>query len=221
MKQEPSDKPAMSTPTPSAYQPTGSTLMGEARTYAPWIPASNPDVYYVPFVADDGRVGYMVHTNKDPDATVCECGHARDEHEDEGGDFICYHDAALARAGVRNASPACQCQTYRPTAPDQRETYIYLNPSSDDSDSDNPQATVFVYVGGDNDPALDTPQHFYSLNAALALVRDAPYGPLEFDVGVKLTGRERLEIAGRMDNYLEDLLAQVRDGTLLDDEVKS
>ena len=66
------------------------------------------DVYYVPFVGDDGRVGYRVGTT-------------------DGSD---------------------------------RETFIYFNPSVTDGDADEPN--VFVYIGGDNDPAVDSPQHCYA-----------------------------------------------------------
>lgn len=40
----------------------------------------------------------------------------------------------------------------------ERTTYIYFNPSGG---SDDGVPTVFVYMGDDNDPALDAPQHFY------------------------------------------------------------
>jgi hypothetical protein len=72
-------------------------------------PAGN--VFYVPFVADDGRVGYRVgRTDERPDA----------------------------------------------------ETFIYMNPSLSGG---APSPDVFVYIGVENDPAEDAPQHFYALTA--------------------------------------------------------
>jgi hypothetical protein len=76
------------------------------------------DVYYVPFVACDGRVGYAVRTN--PDNTG------------------------------RESNPI-----------DQVETFIYLNPSTSDDGEDEPN--VFVYQGGENDPALDVAEHYYTI----------------------------------------------------------
>lgn len=68
------------------------------------------DVYYQPFVSDDGRVGYRVgRTDDRPDV----------------------------------------------------ETFIYFNPSDTEGD-DTPN--IFIYLGGDNDPALDKPLHFYTLD---------------------------------------------------------
>lgn len=80
--------------------------------------ATNPEVTYTPFVAKDGRVGYVVRTS--PSAN---------------------EDAAYYY---------------------QRETYIYFNPSDD-----GPSPHVFVYVGGDNSPAIDTPATFINLTEEL------------------------------------------------------
>jgi hypothetical protein len=71
----------------------------------------DPDgnVFYEPFISDDGRVGYRVgRTDDRPDA----------------------------------------------------ETFIYFNPSTTERD-DTPN--VFVYIGIENDPNEDDPQHFYTL----------------------------------------------------------
>lgn len=43
------------------------------------------------------------------------------------------------------------------------ETFIYLSPSCNDTSTpDDPN--VFVYIGGDADPAHDNPEHFYTLD---------------------------------------------------------
>jgi hypothetical protein len=70
------------------------------------------NVYYEPFLADDGRVGYVVRTNREGDE-------------------------------------------------EQRELFIYLNPSDH---TDDGEPNVFVYIGGDNDPGLDAAQHHYVLD---------------------------------------------------------
>lgn len=41
------------------------------------------------------------------------------------------------------------------------ETFIYFNPSSTEGDS---TPNVFVYIGIDNDPDIDEPRHFYTLD---------------------------------------------------------
>jgi hypothetical protein len=72
-------------------------------------PAS--DTAYVPFVSDDGRVGYRVI------------------------------DTRAGKAG-------------------ERETFLYFNPSISEGGGDDPN--VFVYIGGENDPAHDESLHFYA-----------------------------------------------------------
>lgn len=47
---------------------------------------------------------------------------------------------------------------YRVTDDDGRDEFIYLNPSSDDSDG---EPNVFVYRGPHGDPSQDQPLHFY------------------------------------------------------------
>jgi len=69
------------------------------------------DVYYVPFISDDGRVGYRVSRT-------------------DGS----------------------------------RETFIYFNPSDSSSDT---KPNVFVYIGIENDPALDEAQHWYALETEI------------------------------------------------------
>lgn len=50
------------------------------------------------------------------------------------------------------------------------ETFLYFNPSVNDP-SDPADPTVFVYIGVENDPAEDLPQHFYDItNADFGLV---------------------------------------------------
>ena len=76
-------------------------------------PIYDPDggVFYEPFIASDGRVGYRVgRTDDRPDA----------------------------------------------------ETFIYLNPSFSGGGDDTPN--VFLYIGVENDPNEDEPQHFYTLD---------------------------------------------------------
>jgi hypothetical protein len=70
------------------------------------------DMYYVPFVSDDGRVGYRVSTT-------------------DGS----------------------------------RETFIYMNPTTDSSGSPSPD--VFVYEGIENDPAEDEPVAFIAPEALI------------------------------------------------------
>lgn len=82
--------------------------MNLLREFTVYDPAGH--VYYVPFVSEDGRVGYKVGRSDD-----------------------------------------------RPDA----ETFIYFNPSTTEHD-DTPN--VFVYIGGDNDPAHDESQHWYALD---------------------------------------------------------
>lgn len=53
------------------------------------------------------------------------------------------------------------------------ETFIYFNPSTTERDT---TPNVFVYIGGDNDPAHDEPQHFYALDRE-AFGLDAPTLP--------------------------------------------
>jgi len=60
-----------------------------------------------------------------------------------------------------------RCQTYN--AGDTRETCIYLNPSTDDSDG---IPNVFVYTGEENDPADDSPVTYIALE-------DLSDGPLQ------------------------------------------
>lgn len=73
-------------------------------------PAS--DTAYIPFVSDDGRVGYRVIDTR------------------AGGD---------------------------------REMFLYFNPSGTGEEPDDARsANVFVYIGGENDPAEDEPLHFYA-----------------------------------------------------------
>lgn|GEM_PF-7077636 len=60
-----------------------------------------------------------------------------------------------------------RCQTYN--AGDTRETYLYLNPSTDDSDG---MPNVFVYEGEENDPADDRPVTYIALE-------DLSDGPLQ------------------------------------------
>jgi hypothetical protein len=72
------------------------------------------DTAYVPFVSDDGRVGYRVV----------------DTREGHGGD---------------------------------REVFLYFNPSGTGEEPDDArEANVFVYVGGENDPAHDEAVDFYT-----------------------------------------------------------
>ena len=49
---------------------------------------------------------------------------------------------------------------FRIEYPSGNVSYIYLNPSSDDSEG---LANVFVYLGTEGDPAIDQPLHWYGL----------------------------------------------------------
>ena len=49
---------------------------------------------------------------------------------------------------------------FRVTHPNGAVEFTYLNPSSSDSDG---TPNVFVYQGAAGNPAMDTPQHWYSL----------------------------------------------------------
>lgn len=71
--------------------------------------------------------------------------------------------------------PFCQdgrvgyrCQTNN--MGDCRETFVYLNPSTDDSDG---TPNIFVYEGGDNDPAIDQAHSHIALHD----LEDGPLAP--------------------------------------------
>lgn len=91
-----------------ATLPSESTFHAQRTVYDP-----RGGVVYVPFVSDDGRVGYRVTDT-------------------------------LSDAGA--------------------ECFIYLNPS-DSSDDGVPN--VFLYVGGENDPAYDAAELHYDLRDQL------------------------------------------------------